>query len=78
MDSLSNISIYLDKYKNIGFERISFKKVIISVIKDVCDIDLESKDINVQNKILKIKVSGVLKAEIFIHKDDIEKELELR
>lgn len=76
--SLNSISIYLDKYKNIGFEVVSLKKVIIAVVKDICDIDLKKEDIIIQNKVLKIKVSGVLKTEIFIHQSDIEKEIELR
>lgn len=68
---MQNIAFYLQKYSQIGFKQESFKKCLIDAIKEVCDIDVEQKQIKITDETIYVNVVGVIKSELFLHKDKI-------
>lgn len=73
-----NISIYLDKFKNIESKDSGLKNIIADSIKNVLKIDINKKNIEVRNGTVYLKVNPVVKNEIFINKPNIIKELNLK
>ena len=71
---MENISIYLEKFKSIGFKERELKDVVIGVFKDKINIDLERGDIDLRNELMRINISGAGKSEFFINKDPIQKQ----
>jgi hypothetical protein len=70
-----NISIYLDKFKNIESKGSILKNIIIDSVKKVLKADIDKKNIEIKNGIIYLKVNPVLKNEIFINKNNLTKEL---
>jgi len=70
-----NISIYLDKFKNIESKSSVLKNIIIDSVKKVLKVDIDKKNIHINNGIVYLKVNPVLKNEIFINKNNLTKEL---
>lgn len=73
-----NIAIYLDKFKNIESESLIFKKNIILCLESVLKINIDKKNIKINNKIVYLNVNPILKSEIFINKKRIIKDLGLK
>ena len=73
-----NISIYLDKFKNIESKSSVLKNIIIDSVKNVLKADIDKKNIEIRNGIIYLKVNPVLKNEIFINKNSIIRELNLK
>jgi len=73
-----NISIYLDKFKNIESKSSVLKNIIIDSVKNVLKADIDKKNIEIKNGIIYLKVNPVLKNEIFINKNSIIRELNLK
>lgn len=72
---MENISIYLEKFKNYGFEKIKIKEVVISVFKDNLGVVLDRKDIDFNGENIRINLSGSKRSEFFINKNLIQKEV---
>lgn len=72
-----NISIYLDRFKNLESKSFNFnlKKIIIDSLNKVLKIDLSKGDVDVKNGIIHLKVNPVVRNEIFINKTKIIEEL---
>lgn len=72
-----NISIYLDKFKNLESKSFNFnlKNTIIDSLNSVLKIDLHRGDVEVKNGIVHLKVNPVVRNEIFINKTKIIKTL---
>ena len=74
-----NIGNYFDKVKNIAFKEFSIRDKILSIIKTHTGVVLEMKDIEIINKIVRVKASPSAKSHIFIKKqailEDIRKSL---
>ncbi len=68
---MQNIAFYLKKYSKIGFKQESFKKCLIDAIKEVCDVDVEQKQIKITDNTIFVNVVGVMKSELFLHKAKI-------
>ncbi len=68
---MQNIAFYLQKYSKIGFKQESFKKCLIDAIKEVCDVDVDQKQIKITDNIIFVNVVGVMKSELFLHKAKI-------
>jgi len=66
-----NIAQYLDKFKNIGQGEKAFKEVVFFAIKEILNIEIERKNISIQNGELILKVSPTLKNAVFIKKEKI-------
>ena len=73
-----NISIYLEKFKNIESKSSNLKSLVNDVIKNVLKVDIDKKNIEIKNGIIYLKVHPVVKNEIFINKNNIIKELSLK
>ncbi len=52
------------------------KSIIVDVFKQVLNIDLETKDIDIKNGVLYLNIKPIYKNEIFIKKDKINLALE--
>ncbi|HMO78755.1 MAG TPA: hypothetical protein PJ997_01460 [Candidatus Paceibacterota bacterium] len=75
---MQQISFYLKKFFNLELKDSNLKKIIIESVKEVCNIELTTKDIDVQKKIVKINKVGVEKTEIFINKKKIQEKINLK
>lgn len=71
-----NISIYLDKFKNLESKSFNFnlKNEIIDSLSGVLKIKLNRNDVDIKNGIVHLKVNPVARNEIFINKAKIIKE----
>lgn len=72
---MENISIYLEKFKSLGFKERELKDVVIKVFKEKINVDIERVDIDFNNELMRINISGVEKSEFFINKELIQKEI---
>ena len=66
---MKKIEDFLDKFKRLIKYDKEVKAVIRKAIKDIVGVELEDKDIKIQNKIIYIKTSPQAKSEIFIKKE---------
>jgi hypothetical protein len=69
-----NISLFLNKYSQIGLKERQIKQSIIEAIKKVCGLDIEEEKIKIEGKNLLINVQGPIKSEIFINLEEIQEE----
>jgi len=65
-------AVYLEKFKNFGFKDQILKEALISVIKELLKCEIEKKDIDIRDGVVRINATGALKSEIFIHKNTIQ------
>lgn len=72
---MENISIYLEKFKNYGFDKLRIKEVVISVFKDNLNVELSRKDIDFNGENIRINLSGSGRSEFFINKKYIQNEI---
>jgi len=73
-----NISIYLDKFKNIESKSSGLKTTIADSVNKFLKASLDKKDVEVKNGVIYLKVNPVVRNEIFINKVNIIKELGLK
>ena len=69
------LSDLLSKYRNLIPTDSLKKEAVIEVIMKCFNINLEKKDISLSNNIIYLKTSTKLKAEVFIHKAEILRDL---
>ena len=67
----SNISQFLDIFKNALFREDNLKEEVCSVVKEKTGFSIEKKDISCVNGILKIKTDPYLKTEILMKNSEI-------
>jgi Cu/Ag efflux protein CusF len=70
-----NISLFLERFKNLGQGEKILKEVISSSVKEVVGFDLDTKSINLKNGEVIFKVSPALKNAIYIKKELILKKI---
>jgi len=70
-----HIKNFLDKFKNILFEKEEKIKLISLSIKKNTQIEIENKNIKINGTNIQIKASPLVKGEILIKKEDILKDL---
>ena len=68
------ISLYFAKYQNLGIESKTTKKILIDILKNVCKVEVDSKQIKIDKNDIKIDVTGAAKSQILINKVKINKE----
>jgi len=73
-----NISVYLEKFKNLGQREGLIKNEILFVIKEVVGVDIDPKKIKTKNGGLFLGVSPAIKNTIYIKKDLILNKLKER
>ena len=71
-----NIAQYLEKFKTLGMGDYSLKEALVSVIKEVVGVDIETKNVFIKNGEVIIKISPSIKNAIYIKKDQIMKKVE--
>lgn len=69
------LSDLLAKYKNLVPTDSIKKEAVIEVISKVFQIDLQKTDISLSNNIIFLKTSSKLKAEVFMNKTSIMRDL---
>lgn len=72
---MDQISLYLKKYENLGFKDIELKRRVREILKKEFDADLLDDDIKIEEKTIRLNVSGALKAEIFLKRSILEKKI---
>jgi hypothetical protein len=72
------ISLYFSKYQNLGIESRTTKNILIDILKDVCKIEIDLKQIKIEKNDIKISVTGSAKSQILINKIKINKEFQKR
>lgn len=72
---MQNINSFLEKFKKLLRYNKEIKETIKGVIKEKIGVELDDKDIKIQNKVLYIKTTPYVKNEIFIKKDIILEKL---
>jgi hypothetical protein len=72
---MEQITLYLEKFKRFGFKNQILKEVVMSVVKDELGLILERGDIDLKDGVVRIKVSGAAKSELFIKKELIQKKV---
>ncbi|MEK9181982.1 MAG: hypothetical protein AAB781_00125 [Patescibacteria group bacterium] len=70
-----NISIYLDKFKNIESKNSVLKNIITDSVGNILKININKKDVEIKNGVIYLKVNPVVRNEVFINKVGIIKEL---
>jgi hypothetical protein len=70
-----NIAQYLEKFKNFGFAERALKEGILTSIKEIMNLELDKKDINIKNGEVIFKVTPAMKNAIFIKKAAILKRM---
>ena len=66
-----DIGSYLEKFKKFSQSREFLRNSVSESIKEVCGIDIDSKNIEVKNFTAKIKERPIIKSEIFLKKEKI-------
>lgn len=73
---MENITLYLDKFKNYGFQEIQQKEFIVEAVKELFNSEIDRSRIKIINGEVTINATGPLKAEIFIQKDKLRELIE--
>jgi hypothetical protein len=68
------ISLYFAKYQNLGIESKTTKKILMDILKNVCKVEIDSKQIKIDKNNIKIDVTGAAKSQILINKLKINNE----
>ena len=63
-----NISIYLDKFRNLDLKSLNLKKVIIDSVNKFIKIKIDKNNIKIKNGVICLDVNPIVKSEIFINK----------
>ncbi len=72
---MKSVGNFLDKFRNRAVKEIQNRDIIVNIIKKISNIEINIKNIEISNGILKIKLSSIEKSEIFLKKDQILKEI---
>lgn len=67
-----NIAQFLEKFKKIGFDKESQKKIVIDRLKEM---NIPIEDVDIKNKIARVKASSLIKNQIFMKKAHILKKI---
>ncbi len=66
-----DISKYLEKFVNLDKSRTFLADSVRDAIKEVCNFEIDTKNIEVKSGIARIKEKSILKMEIFLKKEKI-------
>lgn len=73
-----NISIYLEKFQKINATDSSLKDFIVNSINKVIKIKIGKNMVEIKKNTVRLRVNQVVKNEIFINKNKIADELNLK
>ncbi|MBP9701666.1 MAG: hypothetical protein KBD47_01635 [Candidatus Pacebacteria bacterium] len=63
-----NIAQFLEKFKKLGFDKESQKKIIIDSLREM---NIPVEDISIKNKVVTVRASSIVKNQIFMKKAKI-------
>ncbi len=66
-----DIGKYLEKFKKFSQSRDFLRNSVAEAIKEICNIEIDPKKIEVKNGIVRISEKPVIKTEIFLKKSKI-------
>lgn len=66
-----NVGNFFDKFKNTALKEMKIRQIIADSIEKNTGIKLELKEIELKNKIIRIKASPAVRNSIFIKKEAI-------
>ena len=72
----SNISKFLENFKQALFKEEDFKDSVIKILKEKTGIFIERKSIILRNNVISIQTDTYIKTEIFLRKDEILKHIQ--
>lgn len=67
-----NIAQFLEKFKKIGFDKESQKKIVIDTL---ATFNIPVTDLTIKNKVVKVQASSLVKNQIYMKKEAILKKL---
>lgn len=67
-----NITQFLEKFKRLGFDKESQKKIVMDTLREM---SIPVEDVEIKNKVAKVKASSIVKNQIFIKKQKILQKL---
>ena len=70
-----NISHFLEKFKMIGVQNVTSRKIVIKNIEKILGVSLEEKAVVLRNNIVHIKAHPLIKTELYLKKAEILAEL---
>jgi len=73
----NHIKNFLDKFKNILFEKEEKLKIISSLVKKHTQVDLNERDIKINGTTIQLKTTPIARNEILMKKELILKDLSL-
>ena len=73
---INHISIFLQKFENLGLKEFLVKEEVSKIIEKICSVKVSTKDIDYNRGKLTIKGSRSLKSELFMKKEEIIEEIE--
>ena len=69
--SWNKISSYLDRFRAINTPQKTIKEIVVGVIAKSSGVVLETSDVDVKNQRVFLKITPILKNEIFLNRDRI-------
>lgn len=68
---MNQLSIYLEKFKNLEPHDAKAKKSVVFAFKKVLNTDIDIKTIKIAKNAIYINIEPALKSEAFIHKKEL-------
>jgi hypothetical protein len=66
-----DIGKYLEKFKTLSFSRNYFKNIVVEAVKEFCKIEIDTKNINIKEGVVRVNERPIVKNEIFLKKEKI-------
>jgi hypothetical protein len=63
-----DVAKYLEKFKVLSQSKFFLRNSVAEAIKEVCDIEIDPKKIEVKNYVARVNEKPIIKTEIFIKK----------
>ena len=63
-----DITKYLEKFKKLSQSRNFLRNSVAEAVKEICNIEIDPKNIDIKSGIARIKEKPIIKNEIFIKK----------
>jgi len=73
---MNQLSIYLEKFKNLEPLDAKTKRSVVAAFKKVLNADIDIKAIKIAKNAIFINIEPALKSEAFIHKEELKESIE--
>ncbi len=72
----NQISIFLDKFKKLIYQKEETKEIVVKTIGDVIHHTIENQSVKIKGSCIYIQGSPIFRSEVIIHKKEILLKLE--